>query len=379
MLNYFANSTREILSQEADSDQDDRQSQLPFNQQGGRDATSKSGGSSRGHGSGPGSKPGKTPKGKTETRKCRLCKRQKPTQDWPVNCPNCRDCKQALDNIAYAAKAQNKQEWFREIKQDETRLKKLIVKYQESCPKILGSTKRPTFCIAKYSEVHEAAAGVLTDSLGTMMHRSRYLSWAQSDQCSEGKLSEQEAKQRWDEMVEQAHAGTCIHDQAGPTKEPMRVRIATDTNIIFRSSYMQSKRQEVQHQREERKATSESVAAGRRALLRDHEQSDSRKDFDAIAAGMNARLQEGGPSNAFSGAGVFCPKLEYIEDELQEEEQAAKKKKKRKSQQQAAASPVHRNKGKINRMTMRKWMMMLRRRRMRILQRRKGGSTRALY
>lgn len=275
--------------------------------------------------------PAKTPTPKTkpkkeETRRCRLCRRQKCVADWPVNCPNCRDCKQALDNLARSALKQDQMDWWKETRADETKLRKVVERYQQDCPKQVLAKTRKQFNLTKYIEVHEAASGIVSDNVGVMMHRSRFLSFAQTHEHPKGKLSQNEAETKWEEMANEAKLGQRIRDQNGPESEPLRLRVECDTKISFRNQYMQAKRQEVQYQREQKEASTESIQAGRRAMLRDHESNSGlNRDYTSIGNAMAARSDEN--ASAFQGAGVYVPDINHIANDIEQEELEVKEKK----------------------------------------------------
>ena len=105
----------------------------------------------------------------------------------------------------------------------------------------------------------------MSDNVGVMMHRSRFLAFAQTHEHPKGKLSQSEAESKWEEMANEAKLAQRIRDQNGPESEPLRLRVECDTKISYRNQYMQAKRQEVQYQREQKEASTESIQAGRRA------------------------------------------------------------------------------------------------------------------
>jgi hypothetical protein len=90
---------------------------------------------------------------------------------------------------------------------------------------------------------------------------------------------------------------------------------------------MQSQRQEVQYQRDQKEVSMDSIHAGRRAKLRGHE---ANAGF-SIGNAMAARSDEN--SSAFQGAGVFMPDIHNIAKDLDEEELELKEKKEAKKMQ----------------------------------------------
>ena len=224
-----------------------------------------------------------------------------------------------------------------------------------------GSKKRGAFNIVRYIEVHEAAAGTILDDAGILMRKTRFVAHAQTHDYVLGKLSELEADARWEEMKAEAELGKRPTDNDGPPKEPLRafhvpilflflhwvsywhniiiystasickpagLLVEGDKTVLKRSSYMRSKRQETQHQREEKKNTQEAVEAGRRALLRDHKQGfgEADADFKGMAVAMATR----GSEDAFQHGGLYMPNMERMNEDIMLEEQQKKEEKENK-------------------------------------------------
>ena len=148
--------------------------------------------------------------------------------DWPVHCPHCRPCKQAIDNLSYAAKVQGQEDWWKQQRKDEASLRAVIKKYQEQCPPSSATDKgknRGTFNLVKYIEEFQAKTAVINNDVGEMMCRSRYVAFAQTYHNPEGALTEKQAEARWAEMEAAASAGEWLHDKNGPVKEQLQLRI----------------------------------------------------------------------------------------------------------------------------------------------------------
>ena len=268
---------------------------------------------------------------KAEKKKCGLCRTMQPVDDWPIGCPRCKICKRAIDNLAYCAKVQHKLEWWTEVRKDEPQLRELVKKYLEQCPDAgnAASKKRGLFNLVRYIEEFKASSAVINDDEGVMMHRSRYLAWAQTDENLDGAYSKAQAEQKWSEMEASAVAGQWVSSQGGPPKEPLLLRIKVADKVTFRNSFEHAKIQEAQQNREMRKVTAETLETDRRSLLRDHERGIGRdgqhQDFGAIAQSMvtsSTSAEAGGVSrsSAFSGNGVFMPNLEGLKDEMAEDQ-----------------------------------------------------------
>ena len=97
-----------------DDDKEDRESQRSFGQLGRNLEVSATGSEA-----GPGTHKTPPKPKKEEKRKCGLCKNMRLIAEWPVHCPHCRSCKQAIDNLSYAAKAQGQEDWWKQQRKDE--------------------------------------------------------------------------------------------------------------------------------------------------------------------------------------------------------------------------------------------------------------------
>ena len=324
-----------------EEDREDRESQRSFGQLG------KAFGSTSGSEVAPGT--GKDPPKpkKEEKRKCGLCKNLRPIADWPVHCPHCRPCKQAIDNLSYAAKAQGQEDWWKQQRKDEASLRAVIKKYQEQCPAPTEKGKtRGTFSLVKYIEEFQAKTAVINNDVGEMMCRSRYVAWAQTYHNPEGVMTDKQAETRWAEMEAAALSGEWLHDQKGPAKEQLQLRIQTSSQIIFQDEFSHAKVQHIQQQKDLKKASQADVEAGRRSLLRDHERGGlgkdgEHKDFGGIAQAMLQTAQQSTGArreSAFAGSGVFLPNMQSMQDELAEDEAEKKAKADSKKQKKNNAS-----------------------------------------
>jgi hypothetical protein len=280
----------------------------------------------------------KVVKKKEPMRKCRVCKKMFPVANWPLCSSSCRDCKQALDNIANAVKKQNQQEWWASTKENELELQKVVAKYQEYCPQPTPGTgtrvaKRGSFCIVRYVEKFASQSGVLYDDQGKMMQLSMYLDFAQKPSNPEGALTKQQAEARWEELLAEPLTQR-IRDQNGPASEPVRLRISTGDMVKFRNGYMHTREQEMQSNKDEKNVSLEKIEAGRKSLLRDADSGLGRHgehgDMAAIAQSMVSGSSNGGraPSKgAFAGTGVYEPILGNLREDIQEDELDKQKKK----------------------------------------------------
>ena len=285
---------------------------------------------------------------KAEKKRCGLCRLMQPIDDWPIGCPRCRICKRAIDNLTYCAHVQKQDEWWKEVRKDEPQLRELVKKYLEQCPDAgnAASKKRGLFNLVRYIENFKASSAVINDDEGVMMHKSRFLAWAQTEENPDGAQSKAQAEQKWSEMEESASTGQWVSSQKGPPKEPLLLRIKVADKVTFRNSFEHAKIQEAQQNREMRKVSTESLEAGRRSLLKDHDRGIGRdgqhQDFGAIAQSMVASSTSsaaGGAArtSAFAGHGVFMPNLEGMKDEIAEDQQEELEKKEAKKNQKNGA------------------------------------------
>lgn len=102
--------------------EDDRQSQLSFGRLGAATPATGTPGTSDSHSASGGSTQKEL---KVAKCKCPLCKKQQPKDTWPINCPHCRCCKQAIDNLAYAARSQQQMDWWKTTRCDPVALREV--------------------------------------------------------------------------------------------------------------------------------------------------------------------------------------------------------------------------------------------------------------
>jgi hypothetical protein len=237
--------------------------------------------------------------------------------------------------LSYAAKAQGQEDWWKQQRKDEASLRAVIKKYQEQCPAPTEKGKaRGTFSLVKYIEDFQAKTAVINNDVGEMMCRSRYIAWAQTYHNPEGVMTDKQAETRWAEMEAAALNGEWLHDQNGPAKEQLQLRIQTSSQIIFQDEFSHAKVQHSQQQKDLKKASRADVEAGRRSLLRDHERGGlgkdgEHKDFGGIAQAMLQTAQQSTGArreSAFAGSGVFLPNMQSMQDELAEDEAEKKAK-----------------------------------------------------
>lgn len=207
-----------------------------------------------------------------------------------------------------------------------------MLKYLSTCPLDSKSGKRANkFNIVKYAEEYRAVTKTIHRKPGRLMHKSMFLGWAQTWDNPKGACkSVAEAEAQWQEYESLAHLKELISDQKGPISEPLRIRIPLSDELHFEDSFEHSKRQEIQHQKEQKSVKEGDILAGRRALLRDHERGigNSTDDFGAVAQAMVSNSAHGSTSgeqgphiSAYQGSGVFVPDVAHLQDSMAAEKQ----------------------------------------------------------
>ena len=101
---------------------------------------------------------------------------------------------------------------------------------------------------------------------------------------------------------------------------------------------MRGKRQEVQHNREDKKATDESIEAGRRSLLRGHTQGlGNNQPQDHIAIGQAMAARAGSNEGAFNDGGIYMPDVGKMQEDIKDEAEQKKKAQEAKKAKKKAA------------------------------------------
>ena len=271
----------------------------------------------------------KKPKATESKRRCRLCAKWQPEDCFPVICAYCRQCKQAVDNLAKQAARQNQHDYWKEVRNDEQELKKLVTRYLDTCPKSTDKGKRGTFNLASYREVFSASTSSGAKAKGRIMWEGYFVEFAQKPKG--GSHTEAEARKRWKEMLEDPAVDK---DDLGPAKAPRRCCVPTFDEVSHGSKLSHGKVQDLQTKKDTKNVSAEQAAKDRRMLLRGHERGALNKngellDFGGAVSGMLASsacgiggtLGAGG--SAFAGQGAFIPDISMLKKELEEEEAAA--------------------------------------------------------
>lgn len=301
-------------------DEDDRSSMVSSLHDWGR-----AGGTTPGRGSEAAS--GRKPPKKTEAkRRCRLCQKWLPEDTFPINSAYCRECKQAVDNLAKQALRQSEGEWWKKIRNEEPELRKLVAKYMATCPKNQERGKRGVFNLVSYREVYTASSTSSAKARGRMMWEGYYVEFAQKPKG--GSHSESAARQRWKEMVDDP---TVEKDEQGPAHAPKRCLVPMFDEVSHGSKLSHAKTQELQSKKDTKNVSAEQAAKDRRLLLQGHERGALNKNGEALdfvgavsgmlansACGLNGKL--GASGSAFAGKGAFIPDIKVLKEELDDDE-----------------------------------------------------------
>ncbi len=270
-------------------------------------------------------------KGNAAKQRCKACLKSLPCEDFALNSPYCRVDKQAIDNLAYHAKVQNELEWWKDARGDDTKLRRVLFKYHERCPREPNARRRSTFLIAQYREEYRAASAVTHSDKGVMMHRTRYIRYATTPgtDASNPAMTVKDAELKWAAWEnDPAH----IRDQKGPVGDTLRLRVHVDDEVNFDSSVTHSKSQTLQSRKDDKNVAEEDAQRERRSLLRSHNRDlgkdAAEEEYTAIAQAMLARTDgtSGAASAVFAGSGLAIPDVARLAEEIAEEDKPKDKK-----------------------------------------------------
>ena len=262
-------------------------------------------------------------------RRCRMCAKWQPEDSFPVNSAYCRCCKQAVDNLAKQAARQNQLEYWKEVRKDEQELKKLVTRYNDTCPRGAEKSKRGNFSLASYREVYAASSSSAAKARGRMMWEGYFVEFAQKPKG--GSYTEEEARKRWKEMLEDPDVEK---DNLGPAKSSRRCCVATYDEVSHGSKLSHAKTQDLLIKKDAKNVSAEQAAKDRRSLLQGHERGALNKngeilDFAGAISGMlaNSSCGVGGKLGAggggFAGHGAFVPDISMLKKEIEEDESGA--------------------------------------------------------
>lgn len=164
--------------------------------------------------------------GKKGTRACKACQKTLALTLFALNQVVCMSCKQALDVVSKKAKAQNKVEWFAQVKADPKALKHLVNNYKNAVQEAEKTgVKRNFWNLAIYMEEVRASSETVGTDRGQLMWRDQAIEfWMSTDG---GSMAKYEAEAKWNyEAANYQTLGTAT-DQKGPERAPLRLRVHT--------------------------------------------------------------------------------------------------------------------------------------------------------
>ena len=263
---------------------------------------------------------------KESKRRCRLCLKWQMEDQFPVNSAYCRECKQAVDNLAKQAARQKESDWWKKIRNEDAELRKLVSKYTSTCPKMTDKGKRGVFNLVTYRETYTASTSASAKVKGRLMWEEYYVEFAKKPKG--GSLSEAAARQKWKDMVADPEVEK---DENGPPEAPTRCLVAMFDEVTQGSKLTHGKSQELQSKKDAKNVTMEQASKDRRSIMMGHERGSLNRhgealDFAGALSGMLANTASGSggkvaaPGSAFAGKGAFIPYVKVLREELEEDE-----------------------------------------------------------
>ena len=128
---------------------------------------------------------------------------------------------------------QNQEQCWQQQRKNEASLRAMVKKYNEQCPATGDARKRGVFNTVRYKEELAAKTAVVNNDVGEMMHKSRFVAWAQTHQNPEGVMTATLAADRWMETEAAAQLGERLRNSNGLAKEPLQLRIRVSSQVIF--------------------------------------------------------------------------------------------------------------------------------------------------
>lgn len=130
-------------------------------------------------------------------KKCRRCKRMKPTAAFYQSQAQCTDCSQGMKNLQNLAKRTGERQWLRGL--DESQLDHLLQSYNKEKARANKERSKIAFNLAAYKEKHFKASGVRKEARRRLMTEEQFYMWAKS--AEGGCMSSTQAQQKWDEYM----------------------------------------------------------------------------------------------------------------------------------------------------------------------------------
>lgn len=239
-------------------------------------------------------KRGKYSKVKSGMKWCRACHKTLPLDKFPMGSSDCIEDKVAVQNLAGAAKAQGKLDWWKSVLADNDKLKAIVVNYHARCPRT-DKKKRATFPIVDWIEEARQESQILTDGVYEMMDQRAYQ--YHKGKPKNGGMDAEEAKQKWNDLCGMPGA---ITDNLGECEKYLRrVCVKVKDMVIIRDAKIESRGYRASNL-EAKKATADDIARVQNRLAR----GTSSEDFGADRINT-AGIMMGGRAAGNEGASAF--------------------------------------------------------------------------
>ena len=252
---------------------------------------------------------------------CKVCNKKIPLADMPENSANCQEDKSYCEALQRLAVKQNQMPWYLEVRNDIKKLRQVIAAMKAKCPAYSPCKKKIGFEIAIYKEVMKALTEFSYRQKGSMMWQGQFEEFYMKPKG--GSHSMEEAKARWTAMVLEVDAGLRLTDQDSPqAKQPVRVWVATGTDVDKVNRYMVEKILELQ-EKVTKKPTEEYIKNKRRKLSSNHNEFAGQAiDFSGIAAGLvsGGRASSSNPFEGGTGFDFQGPNEPQVVDLVEDED-----------------------------------------------------------
>lgn len=265
---------------------------------------------------------GRPAKSKAGMKWCSACNRTLPLDKFPSGSAHCANDRQAVQNIAHAARGQNQHEWWEETLKDTKKLQKVVKAYHQQCPRLEGK-KRAPFKVLAYVEYCRQEELLIKDTEMEMMDLRQFVAW--QGKAKNGAMDAEEARTLFFQLLEQPMT---ITDELG-AHERYRSRIAVKRRdvIIRREQEVRGRGYDLK-EKEVKKATVDdvdkaesrvqrgSVVRGASALSRDDLAQAMVKAGGALAgSGSGAASSLGAEAKAMAQIGNVKELVSASEDE----------------------------------------------------------------
>ena len=243
------------------------------------------------------------PRKKEDKKKCKVCVKNKILAEFALNSAACRECKQCIDNLERQATIQGESEYWRAIRSNDKDLRRIVLKYQQQCPRLKEKGKRGVFSMVAYKEEYAAETIKAVTSTGRFMWKGHFEKYYKEPEG--GSHTPEEAAARWTMMKDD---GEWERDEKGPSKAPLRLLIPFSDDVGTTSQLRHSKAQVLSNRKDDKNVTEEDARLARRSIYMAHEKGGlnrrgGEEDFAGLTKGLLANLQGLNPASCSSVAG----------------------------------------------------------------------------